>query len=271
MYIISYNILNHIKPNLKILLRNYDNKLVNQIIKNEIDRNNIIETKLIKVLQKESENIIFLQEVNEKILKKLKKIFFLFHTKELDYNNKKEYRVIILPKKFKEYKILCHEIKLTTSNSKKNGLMLIINNLILINLHLYWKLDNNELQNFAEKISNEINKKNIFNPKIIIGGDFNKSIKKVKKYFIDKFSYKLINHYTNYKNNFTSYNTDITETKDKDIIDHIITTTNIKTKNTEIIDNDLFIDLELYTTILSNKYTESKYISDHKMIKLEIL
>jgi endonuclease/exonuclease/phosphatase family metal-dependent hydrolase len=266
MYIISYNILNHTKPNLKILLRNY--KSADKIIKNDMDRYNIIETKLIEVLQQENDNIIFLQEVNEKLLKKLKKIFFLFHTKELDYNNKKEYRVTILPKHFKDYKINSHEIKLTTDKSKKNGLMVIVNDLVLINLHLYWKLNNNEIETFANKIYKEIN---IKNPKIIIGGDFNKSIKKVKKYFIDKFGFKLINHYKNYKNKYTSYTTDITETKDKDIVDHILTTTNIKTKNTEIIENDLFIDLELYTKFLTTKYLEPKYISDHKMIKLEIL
>jgi endonuclease/exonuclease/phosphatase family metal-dependent hydrolase len=268
MHIISYNILNHTKPNLKILLRNY--KLANQIIKNELERQNIVETTIIKVLQGEEENIIFLQEVNEKLLRKLKKKFFLFHTKELDYNNKKEFRVIILPNSFKEYKITSHEILLSTDKSKKNGLMLIIDNLILINLHLYWKLNNEEIKNFADKIYKEINKKNI-NPKIIIGGDFNKSINKVKKYFIGNFGIKLVNHYKNYKNKFTSYTTDITETKDRDIIDHILTTTNIKTGNTEIVENDLFIDLELYTKILTSKYSESKYISDHKMIKLKVL
>jgi hypothetical protein len=262
--IISYNVLNHKKSNLIMLLRKYEKNIINKIIKNEMKRYNIIDLKLIEKLKNYPDDIILLQEVNETLLQKLKKIFFLFHTDSLD----KEYRVIILPNNYRKYKIIKHDI-LLVGQKTKNALMLIINDLVLINVHLYWKSTETDISNFAEKIYGEIYKKTC-NKKIIIGGDFNKSIEKVQKFFINNFNTKLVNNYKDYENKFTSYSTDITDKKDKDIIDHILTTPNIKTNNTEIIEDDLFIDLDTYTKILMNEYFGSKYISDHKMIKLNI-
>ena len=262
--IISYNVLNHKKSNLIMLLKKYKVKpnVINKIIKNEIKRYDIINLKLIEILKSYSNDIIFLQEVNEILLQKLKKIFFLFHTDGLD----KEYRVIILPNNYRKYKIVKHEIQLVSLKTK-NALMLIINDFVLVNVHLYWK--ESDISNFAEKIYGEIRKKTN-NDKIIIGGDFNKSIKNVQENFIDKFNTKIVNHYKDYENKFTSYTTDVTEKKEKDIIDHILTTQNIISGNTEIIEDDLFIDLDIYMKLLINKYYEPKYISDHKIIKLNI-
>lgn len=286
--IISFNMLNH-KPSNFIMLLKKSKLSKNELkifIHNEMNRyNNIIEPLLLKILTELLKtNIIFLQEVNRNFLLKLKKQFKLvYHTTNNDIiinNNKKtiimEYRVIILSDQYSQYNPKSSDILFINDNFQKNGLMVIINDIILINVHFHWKATIYDLENFSEKIFGEIKKNtNLNKPKVIIAGDFNKGVNKVNQYFIQpvkhKLNYHIINHHKN--NNYTSYNTDKDEIKEKDTIDHILTC-NIKVNNnTEIIDTldiyKIFIDLPQYIVFLKQQnIKDMNYFSDHKMIKL---
>lgn len=285
--LISYNILNHNSGNLKMLFKNkkIDKITLNELIKKELVRYKKIIPNFLEILKDLSQNnILFLQEVNGYLLNKIKKKFKLvYHTTEKDIVNKQEniikeeYRVIILPDSFNKSSNY-NDIILETDKFKKNGLMVRINDLVLVNVHLDWKANYNEIEKFAEKIYGEINKNynDLTNIKIIIAGDFNKSVKIVEKHFINKINknsdIQLVNSYKIFNTNeFTSYTTDPKENKKFDVIDHILTW-NIKTTPTKIIDKynniELFIHIDKLIEILNDNNMEPKYFSDHKIIQV---
>lgn len=294
--IVSWNILNHTIPNLKILLKNkyLNNKQIKTIVKKEHMRyEKIIQSQILRVIKLLSNNtIIFLQEVDQYMLNQLKKSYDLIYytitpdINLIDYTSKVEHRVIILPNIFKNFNNNIKEIKFENDYSIKNGLMLTLKssnmNIVLINIHFHWKSTVQDLEKYAEKIYGEIKKSfiDISKLKIIISGDFNKSIKKVENFFVKMINYfsnsqiSLVNNYTANNDYFTSHSTDKTESNEFDIIDHILTS-NIKSGQTEIInqiDNILIFKKaqDLIRINLENDLSETNYLSDHKIIKLEV-
>jgi hypothetical protein len=298
--LISWNILNHQSGNIRILLKNTDltKNHIKQLIKNEKSRYNlVVKNNLFGILDYlyNQSKIIFLQEVDKEILVILKKKYKLvFSTREPDINlltneKKQEYRVIILPETFLGFEIIEKEIILENSYAKKNCLMVKINMdsnyLILINVHLHWKSNDSDIKKYAEKIFGELKKSfiDLTKLRIIISGDFNKSIKKVENNFGEIF--KLLSNNgiilnSNYQNiskdEFTSHTTDTTETKKFDIIDNILTSSNITVlKPIQIIDKINGMDAYMSPNDLINlNLPEIKlnpgYISDHKLIQLSI-
>lgn len=290
--IVSLNVLNHNAKNISILLKKSKlskrHKL--ELIKTILNNYDIVKKRLVSIIKDLINNntIVFLQEVNRHVLQILKQNFNaqLYHTKQADYTANGiniEHRVIILPKSFTDSKITSHEIVLQNDSIRKNALMLIINhNTVLINVHLNWRLTYRNIESIAEKIYGEINKKivNINTTKIVIAGDFNKSIGIVKKHFIDyidrTFGLKLINSYdkmSNLESIYTSYTTDVNESKETDIIDHFLVSSNVKIKEPNIIDtynnHNIFANIENFMKMITNNIGP-EYISDHKMIKLDM-
>lgn len=301
--IISFNILNRQFSPIQMLLKkhNLEKKEIKELVKKEIKRfNQIIGPNLIKFFKSISDNtIIFLQEVNSHFLSDIKNNFSknqIFVTTEQDYviqkgiNNKThkniydDFRVIILPEFLTKNKISFGDIIITTAYASKPVLKVSINlpdyNLVLFNVHLHWKLTNAELNDVAEKIYGDIKKNylDLSKTRIIISGDFNKSKKKVENFFCEPINLKSqIKIQNNHKTNdldFTSHTTDITESKQYDVIDHILTYNITTIGNIEIINK---IKTELIM-INSNKLIEqlettnysSDNISDHLIIKLKI-
>ncbi len=305
--IVSYNILNRRTPNIKMLLKN--NKLPKKTLENLILNEKYRYDKIILPLilsfiktELDTNNFVCLQEVNELTLQKIINKFSLsqvYYTTETDYtidqsnpnhkNENKEFRVIIIPEKIirsitknSETKIEKTEIVLQTKKSRKNALMLkiMIGNVILviINVHLHWTLNNDDLVMVSEKIYGEIKKQfiDLTKIKIIITGDFNKSIKKVENFVINSLNkntpIKFSNTYSPYINDFTSHTTDIESVIPFDIIDHILIS-NIKPNGfTQIIktinDHDIFISNNKLIDELTNNSYSQNYWSDHKIIKL---
>lgn len=303
--IISFNILNRQFSPIRMLFKKYNlNKdEMKQIVNKEIKRfNQVIGPGLVEFFKEIShDTIIFLQEVNSDFLTLIKNNFnkdLIFVNTQQDYliqlgkkgrehkNTYDDYRVIILPEFFIDYKISSKDIQLISSNASKAGLMVMISkddfNLVLINIHLYWKLTPNELQNIAEKIYGDINKiyLNLIKIKLIISGDFNKGEKKVENLFIKSInlnsSIKITNNYQLNDNDFTSHTTDITESKPFDVIDHILTYGILVNEKTQIINkigsSNIFInpDQLLKTLQYSTNFSKFENISDHLIIKLKV-
>ncbi len=298
--IISWNILNHQSSNIRILLKNtdFDKKSIKQIIKNEKSRyNSVVKDSLLEILDKihQNNNIIFLQEVNKEILEIIKaKYKMVFNTKQSDINlltgeKKEEFMVIILQDSFNVYDISEKEIVLENDYAKKNCLMIKINinseYLVLINVHLHWKSTDIDMKKYAEKIFGELKKSfiDLTKIKIIISGDFNKSIKKVENTFGEIFKYLsnneilLKNNYHNISDNdYTSHSTDQTENKKLDIIDHILISSNIKSlQPIQIIDqiNGIPIymsPIDLMNLNIPKVNLKPGYLSDHKLIQFKV-
>jgi endonuclease/exonuclease/phosphatase family metal-dependent hydrolase len=289
--IISFNVFNRLLSNLNILLRNNNlsKKEIKALYENEKKRfTKTIQPKLLKFLGDllAKNYIIFLQEISPELLNSLKNSFSLvYHTKtndQVDIFIKKEYRVIILPNIFLGKTIVSQEIELKTDKTQKNGLMININwnskNVVLINVHLHWRANYLEFENFGEKIIGEIKKKfvNLTKLEIIIAGDFNKSCKIVQNHFIKLIkklsTLSLMNYHHCNPSDFTSHTTDVNESNPYDVIDHILTNFRVNHK-TEIINEidkmEIFIDNQKLIKLLStNNLEKPEYFSDHKMIKL---
>jgi endonuclease/exonuclease/phosphatase family metal-dependent hydrolase len=300
--IISFNLLSRQFSPLQMLLKNLNlpKDQIKKIIKGEIKRfNQFIGPELIKYFKYLITNtIIFLQEANDDFLRMLKDTFNanqIFYTLERDYtiqhNGKRshknfndDHRVILVPEQFTLFqnKIINKDIQIISQYASKSGLMLSVKtndvNLVLINLHLHWRLTYDELSHVAEKINGELKKTFIETEKlrIIICGDFNKGIKKVENFFINpinQFGYNFTNGYKTNETQITSHNTDVNESKQFDTIDHILThgvetigSTQVKT---QIANSDILIDVnQLINLDNGEKFTN---ISDHNLIKLRIM
>ena len=300
--IMSFNILNRQFSAIQMLFKkfNLEKPEIKELVKKEIKRfNQIIGPNLIKYFKSISENtIIFLQEVNSDFLYAINNNFpsnQVYVSTESDYTIQKvknkshkniydDKRVIIIPDFLTKYKITWENIPFESEYASKPILKLSINfpdyNLVLINLHLHWKLTNEELSEVGEKIYGEIKKNyvDLEKTRIIISGDFNKSVKKVENFFCETINQnspiKFINNHKITKTDFTSHTTDITESKLFDVVDHILTANIITNTNTEII-NKINSDLiminseELLSQHDNLKYTNGN-ISDHLIIKLKV-
>lgn len=299
--ILSFNILNRQFSSIQMLFKKYNLKktIINDLVRKEIKRfNQIIGPNLINFFKSISnDTIIFLQEVNSHFLSEIKNNFSkkqVFHTIESDYliqkntqnkNSYNDYRVIILPEFLTIYKISFDDIPIITEYSSKSILKVSINlpnyNLILFNVHLYWKLTNMELKFVAEKIYSNIKKNYLdFNKiQIAISGDFNKSNIKVDEFFCKPINLnsqiKIQNNYKPNDFDFTSHTTDKTETKQYDVIDHILTYNIDTIENTKIINkiksNEIMINTDKLIKQLKNTNYSLNNISDHLIIKLKIL
>ena len=302
--IVSFNILNRQFSPIQMLFKKYNltKEQLKQIVKKEIKRfNQFIGPGLIDFFKEISHNsIIFLQEVNTDFLYLIKNNFnkeLVFVNTHQDYiiqsgkNGKKgknkydDYRVIILPEVFLEYNITSKDIKLISTYASKAGLMVMINkdefNLVLINLHLHWKLSSEELIDMAEKIYGDIKKTyiNLTKIKLVIAGDFNKSEKKVENFFIKPINLnseiKINNNHKITDIDFTSHTTDITEKNPFDVIDHILTYGVLVDEKTQIIKNigssNIFVNPDqLLDKLLYDTNFKFENISDHLLLKLKI-
>jgi len=297
--IVSFNVLSRQYSPLQMLLKStgLTKVQVKTTIKKEMKRfNEIIGPELISYFKLILPNsIIFLQEVNNDFLNLIKQNFNskqIFHTIESDYtiqtiknkvhkNFNDDHRVILIPDLFIESQITIKEIQILTGFASKSALMVSINiddmNLVLINLHLHWKMNYNEITNFAEKINGELRKSfvDLEKTRIVISGDFNKGIKKVENFFVkplNLFGLEFSNNYNLNESGFTSHTTDPNETLPYDIIDHILTF-NLKPNGftqiqTEINGNKIFYNIgQIISTDILNPYEN---ISDHNLIRLKI-
>lgn len=301
--ILSFNILNRQFSPIQMLFKK--NKLekaeIKELVKREIKRfNGTIGPNLIKFFKSISANtIIFLQEVNSHFLSDILNSFSkkqVFVTKEPDYLIQKtsknkthkniydDFRVIILPEFLTKYNISFDDIPIITEYSSKPVLKVSINfpdyNLVLLNVHLHWKLTNSELNDVAEKIYGDIKKNylDLGKTRIIISGDFNKSKKKVENFFCEPINLnsqiKIINNHKITDSDFTSHTTDKTELKQYDVIDHILTYNITTVGHTEIINKInsklIMIDSTKLIEQLQNPNNPNNNISDHLIIKLKI-
>lgn len=302
--IVSFNILNRQYSPIQMLFKKYNlnKEEIKQIVKKEIKRfNYVIGPSLINFFKEIShDSIICLQEVNTNFLHLIKNNFnkeLVFVNTEQDYiiqsikngekgkNTYDDYRVIILPEFFLEYNITSKDIQIISTNASKAGLMVMINkddfNLMIINIHLHWKLSSNELTDVAEKIYGDIKKTyiDLTKIKLIILGDFNKGEKKVENFFIKPINLnsviKIKNNYKTDYYDFTSHTTDVTETKLFDVIDHILTYGILVNKSTQIIKNialsNILINSEqLLDKLLTDTNFNFENISDHLLLKLQV-
>lgn len=301
--IMSFNVLNRQYSPIQMLFKKYnlEKSEIKELVKREIKRfNQVIGPNLLKFLKSISDNtIIFLQEVNSDFLSAIKSNFLpnqVYSTVGPDYiiqtgsknkthhNINDDCRVIIIPEFLTNYKISFDDISILTQHASKPALKVSINlpeyNLVLINLHLHWKMTMNELEGAGEKIYGDIKKNylDLTKTRIIISGDFNKGEKKVENFFCKPINLnseiKIRNNHKTNETSFTSHTTDITEIKPYDVIDHILTY-NIETIGTiEIIDtiksNHIMINSQELLTQLQNNFNSGDFISDHLIIKLKI-
>ncbi len=234
-------------------------------------------------LQEVSDNL--LQEIN----KKYGKQYIVVSTFDPTNPKEIEYRVTIFP--------LNYQIK-NSSNilfdgpniKRKDGLFTLVSDgskeFILINLHFYWKSNDTNYKDFANKILDKISQ---YNLPLIICGDFNLNIEHpFMKTFIQVLKTKIdiqLNN-QNYSNNFTSYNT---RTNELGWIDHILTwgfevtqstnTTN-NINNYEIFYNvkKILDELLVFKDNLDDKnnkqiieiFNNNKWISDHKPVLISL-
>ncbi len=290
--IVSFNVLSRNFSQLQMILKklNLSKEEIKILVKKEIKRfNQIVGPELVQYFKLILPNtIIFLQEVNENFLALLKIHFKsnqIFYTNERDYtiqthknktsnNYNDDHRVILLPEILFDKKISTKEIQIVTTFASKSILIVSVQLenklLVLINLHLHWKMTYNELEMCAEKINGELKKSfiNLSQLQIIICGDFNKGIKKVEKFFINPlnlFGFKFKNNYNITESGFTSHTTDSSEVKKYDIIDHIITHNIHSDGYTQIVPEIAG------KVILTNTKNQIPNISDHNLIKLKFL
>jgi len=301
--IMSFNILNRQFSPIQMLFKkfNLEKTQIKQLVRTEIKRfKQVIGPNLIKYFKEISPyTIIFLQEVNSDFLIELKNNFPIeqvFVTTEPDYIIQKgkknkthkniydDMRVIIIPDFLTKNKITCDNIIFDSEYASKPILKVSINfpdyNLVLVNLHLHWKLTNGELTDVSEKIFGEIKKNYVDLEKIriIISGDFNKGEKKVENFFCETINknspIKFVNNHKTTVTDFTSHTTDITESKKFDVVDHIITaniTTNEYTKIINQINSEsIMINSEELLNQLNKQEFSNDNISDHLMINLEV-
>lgn len=302
--IMSFNILNRQFSPIQMLFKkfNLEKSQIKQLVRSEIKRfNQVVGPNLIKYFMSISANtIIFLQEVNSEFLLEIKNNFpsnQVYATTEPDYiiqkgkNNKShkniydDMRVIILPEFLSKYKITFDTIPFISEYASKPILRVSVNfpdyNLVLINLHLHWKLTNGEFTAIGEKIIGEIKKTYVDLGKtgIIISGDFNKGEKKVENFFCETINQnspiKFVNNHKISEKDFTSHTTDITESKLFDVLDHILTANITSISHTEIINkinsqSIMINSKELLDQLINMKFDNSN-ISDHLIIKLKII
>ncbi len=301
--ILSFNVLNRQFSPIQMLFKKYnlEKSEIKQLVRSEIKRfNQVIGPNLIKYFKLISPHtIIFLQEVNSDFLSKIQTNFSdkqVFSTTEPDYLIQKgkanrihrniydDLRVIIIPEFLSKYKISFNDIQFESEFASKPILKVSINfpdfNLVLINLHLHWKLTNSELTGVGEKIFGHIKKTfvDMDKVKIIISGDFNKGEKKVENYFLESINknsqIKFINPHKTSNGDFTSHTTDIEETKIFDVIDHIIIANINPVTPTEISSTIKSIPIMINSSKLLKQLTHGQQpeenISDHLIIKLKV-
>lgn len=297
--IVSFNVLSRQYSPLQMLLKKHvgSKDQIKPIIKSEIKRfNQLVGPNLIKYFKLILPNsIICLQEVNGDFLNLIKQSFNsdqIFCTNTQDYTiqqNKKnisknfndDHRVILIPDYLCKNNCKSKDIQIITSYASKSGLVFSLSfddyNLVIINLHLHWKMTLEEMSTNAEKINGELKKSfvNLEKLRIIICGDFNKGIKKVENFFqksLNSFGFNFTNNYSVNETGFTSHSTDPTEFIEYDIIDHILTH-NIQTlAQTQIIleiaDKTILYNSKQIATSTSKDLETN--ISDHNLIKLQI-
>ena len=186
--------------------RNFDNKISkDKIMKYE---NKYFKkyrmNDILKYIEISNKNILFLQEVNNEILEKIKnnKDFLIYNIdyeqvavwknkNNIKFDIKDDYIVTLIPKYYEKFFIIENDfiplvsmkygvLKFSNVNiliSKENN-----SKIILINIHINRNntdIDNKFLNIYIEKIKIKYNFNNKID-KIIIGGDFNKNIIKVK-------------------------------------------------------------------------------------------
>ncbi len=297
--IVSFNVLSRQYSPLQMLLKKHvgSKDQVKPIIKNEIKRFNLlVGPKLIKYFKLIlPTSIICLQEVNGDFLNLIKQNFNseqIFYTNTTDYtiqqNKKKisknfndDHRIIIIPDYLIKHNGKSKDIQIINSFASKSGLFFSLSfddyNLVIINLHLHWKMTLEEMSTNAEKIIGELKKSfvNLEKLRIIICGDFNKGIKKVENFFqksLNSFGFNFTNNYSLNETGFTSHSTDPTDSIEYDIIDHILTH-NIQTITqtqiiSEIADKTIIYDSK---QVADNTMEDLETnISDHNLIKLQI-
>ncbi len=302
--IMSFNVLNRQFSPIQMLFKKYnlEKSEIKQLVRGEIKRfNQVIGPNLIKYFKSISPyTIIFLQEVNSDFLSEIKTNFSVkqvFSTTEPDYiiqkgkanqthkNKYDDFRVIIIPEFLSKYKIDFSDIQFESEFASKPILKVSINfpdyNLVLINLHLHWKLTNSEFNGVGEKIFGHIKKTyaDLNKVKIIISGDFNKGEKKVENYFLESINknsqIKFSNPHKTSKGDFTSHTTDIEENKIFDVIDHILIANIEPVTPTEIVSTIKSIPIMINSSELLNQLVHGQFseenISDHLIIKIKII
>lgn len=186
--------------------RNLDNKInKDKIIKYEnkyFQKYRIND--ILKYIEMSNKSVLFLQEVNNEILEKIRenKDFLTYNIdyeqvavwkneNNIQFDIKDDYIVTLIPKYYENYFIIKNDfiplismkygvLKFSNVNiltSKENN-----NKIILINVHINRNntdIDNKFLNIYIEKIKKKYNFNNKID-KIIIGGDFNQNIIKVK-------------------------------------------------------------------------------------------